>query len=122
MNCRTYPGADCDTDHQLLVATLKVRLANRQRQHSIPLSLEQLKDERAVQYPSQVTNRFTALEAAQVMACDGKIISFGVPYLKNDRLASLTIGGANTSAHDFSSEHGSVSSGDDLDRIEDSSQ
>ena len=97
MNCRTYPGADCDTDHQLLVATLKVRLAKRQRQHSIPLSLEQLKDERAVQYPSQVTNRFTALEAAQVMACDGKIISFGVPYLKNDRLASLTIGGANVS-------------------------
>ena len=27
MNCRTYPGADCDTDHQLLVATVKVRLA-----------------------------------------------------------------------------------------------
>ena len=27
MNCRTYQGADCDTDHQLLVATLKVRLA-----------------------------------------------------------------------------------------------
>jgi len=36
MNCRTYPGADCDTDLQLLVATLKVRLAKRQRQHSIP--------------------------------------------------------------------------------------
>jgi len=31
MNCRTYPGADCDTDHQLLVATVKVRLAKRQR-------------------------------------------------------------------------------------------
>ena len=31
MNCRTYPGADCDTDHQLLVATLKVRLAKRQK-------------------------------------------------------------------------------------------
>ena len=28
MNC----GADCDTDHQLLVATLKVMLAKRQRQ------------------------------------------------------------------------------------------
>ena len=26
MNCRTYPGLDCDTDHQLFVATLKVRL------------------------------------------------------------------------------------------------
>ena len=36
MNCRTYPGADCDIDHQLLVATVKVRLAKRQRQHSIP--------------------------------------------------------------------------------------
>ena len=27
MNCPTYPEADCNTDHQLLVATLKVRLA-----------------------------------------------------------------------------------------------
>jgi len=27
MNCRTLPGADSDTDHQLLMATLKVRLA-----------------------------------------------------------------------------------------------
>ena len=49
MNCRTYPGSDCDTDHQLLVATLKVRLAKRQRQHSIlPLNLEELKKEKAV--------------------------------------------------------------------------
>ena len=43
MNCRTYPGADCDTDHQLLVTTLKVRLAKRQRQYSILLlNLEKL--------------------------------------------------------------------------------
>jgi len=27
MNCRMYPGADCDIDHQLLVVTVKVRLA-----------------------------------------------------------------------------------------------
>ena len=33
MNFRTCPAADCDTDHQLLVATVKVRLARRQRQH-----------------------------------------------------------------------------------------
>jgi len=66
MNCRTYPGADCDTDHQLLVATLKVRLAKRQRQHSIPpLNLEELKKDEAVQFAAEVTNRFTALEAAQ---------------------------------------------------------
>jgi len=45
MNCRTYPGADCNTDHQLLVVTLKVRLAKRQ--HSIPpLNLEELKEEK----------------------------------------------------------------------------
>jgi len=63
INCRTYPGADCDTDHQLLrlMATLKVRLAKRQ--HSIPpLNLEEKK---AVQFAAEVTNRFTALEAAQ---------------------------------------------------------
>jgi len=66
MNCRTYPGADCDTDHQLLVATLKVRLSKRQRQHSIPpLNLDELKEETAVQFAAEVTNRFTALEAAQ---------------------------------------------------------
>ena len=48
---RVVPGADCDTDHQLLVATLKVSLAIRQRQHSIlPLNLEELKEEKAVQF------------------------------------------------------------------------
>jgi len=64
MNCRTHPGADCDTDHQLLMATLKVRLAKRQRQHRIPpLNLEELKEEKAVQFAAEETNRFTALEA-----------------------------------------------------------
>ena len=49
INCRTYPGADCDTDHQLFVATLKVRLGKRQRQNSIPpLNLEELKKDKAV--------------------------------------------------------------------------
>ena len=66
MNCRTNPGADCDTDHQLLVATLNVRLAKRQRQHSIsPLNLEELKEDKAVQCAAEATNRFTALEDAQ---------------------------------------------------------
>ena len=66
MNCRTYPGADCDTDHQLLVAMLKVRVAKRQRQHSIlPLNLKELKEEKAVQFAGEVTNGFTALEVPQ---------------------------------------------------------
>ena len=66
MNCHTYPGADCDTDHQLLVATLKVRLAKRHRQHNIPpLNLKESKKQKSVQFAAEVTNRFTALEAAQ---------------------------------------------------------
>jgi len=66
MNCRTYPGADCDTHHQLLVATPKVRLTKRLREHSIPsLNLEELKVEKATQFAAEMTNRFTALEAAQ---------------------------------------------------------
>ena len=59
-----YPGADCDTDHQLLVATLKVRLGKRQRQDSIPpLNLEELKEDKPVQFAAEVTNRFMAFEA-----------------------------------------------------------
>jgi len=55
----------CDTNHQLLVANVKVRLAKRQRQHSIPpLNLEELKEEKAVQFAAEASNRFTALEAA----------------------------------------------------------
>ena len=39
------------TDHRLLVATVKVRLAKRQRQHSIPpLNVDELKEEKAVQF------------------------------------------------------------------------
>ena len=50
----------------MLVATLIVRLAKRQRQHNIPLlNLEELKEEKAVQLAAEVTNRFTAVEAAQ---------------------------------------------------------
>jgi len=65
MNYCTYPEADCDTDHQLLVVTMKVRLAKRQRQHNIPpLNLVELKEEKAVQSAVEVSNRFTALEAA----------------------------------------------------------
>jgi len=43
----------------------KVRLAKRQRQHSIPpLNLEELKEDKAVQFAVEVSNGFMALEAA----------------------------------------------------------
>ena len=49
----------------MLVATLKVRLVKRQRQHSIlPLNLEELKEAKAVQFAAEVTNTLTAVEAA----------------------------------------------------------
>ena len=47
----------------MLLVTVKVRLAKRQKQH-ITLNLEELKDKKAVQLAAEVTNRFTALEAA----------------------------------------------------------
>jgi len=41
-------------------------LSKRQRQNSIPpLNLEELKEDKAVQFAAEVTNRFTALETAQ---------------------------------------------------------
>jgi len=48
------------------VATLKVRLAKRHRQHRIPpLNLEELKEVKSVQSAAELTNMFSALEAAQ---------------------------------------------------------
>jgi len=48
------------------MATLKVRLAERQRWHSIPpLNLEELKEEKAVKFAAEVTNRFTVLLEAE---------------------------------------------------------
>jgi len=41
-------------------------LGKRQRQNYIPpLNLEELKEDKTVQFAAEVTNRFTALEAAQ---------------------------------------------------------
>jgi hypothetical protein len=63
-NCKTYPGADCDTDHQLLVASMKIRLAKPEKQNRIPpLNLEELKGDKAVQYATEVSNKFSVLEA-----------------------------------------------------------
>jgi len=47
------------------VVTVKAKLAKRQSQHRIsPLKLEELKEGKAVEFAAEVTNRFTALEAA----------------------------------------------------------
>ena len=79
MNCRTYPEAD--TDHQLLVATLKVRLAKRQ--HTIsPLNLEELKEEKAVQFAAEMTNRLIALSTTVATL----VLSLVISLLKSGML------------------------------------
>ena len=79
MNCRTYPEAD--TDHQLLVATLKVRLAKRQ--HTIsPLNLEELKEEKAVQFATEMTNRLIALSTTVATL----VLSLVISLLKSGML------------------------------------
>ena len=50
----------------MLAETLKVRLTKRQREHSIlRLNLEELKEDKAVQFAAEVTNKFKVLEAAE---------------------------------------------------------
>ena len=58
------------------MATLKVRLGKRQRQNSIqPLNLDELKEDKAVQFAAEVTNRFTA--TFQQHALDPKVNELG---------------------------------------------
>jgi len=67
------------TDDQLLVAMLKVRLAKRQRQRSIPpLNLEELKEDKAVQFAAEMTNKFTALVVgARQKECNNEMAHSG---------------------------------------------
>jgi len=44
MNCKTYPGADCDTDHVPVVVTVKAKFKKRMNRQMIPrLNVEALK-------------------------------------------------------------------------------
>ena len=83
LNCKTYPGADCDSDHQLLVATVKIRLHGKKHQFVVtPLNLEELRNEKATRYEIEVSNRFDALGAVQEeMVCKG--LSVTLVYQSN---------------------------------------
>jgi len=61
-NCHTYPGADCDSDHNLLVATYKGRF-EKSRLSCQPLrfDLNALAGTHGNAYAAEVTNRFEAL-------------------------------------------------------------
>jgi len=62
-NCKTYPGADRDTDHNLLIATMKVRLARQKRTEMLKrLDVEELNGSKGYTYETKIANRFEALK------------------------------------------------------------
>lgn len=71
--CKTYPGADGDSDHQLLMAEWKLRLKKtKQIGHSIKFNLE----ENTMEYEVNVQNRFKELNSLEEQKCQknyGKI-------------------------------------------------
>jgi len=65
-NCKTYPGAGCDTDHKLLVATMKIRLNGRKKKSiSKRLDLEKLHGEQGLEYTVEVKNKFEVLNTRE---------------------------------------------------------
>jgi hypothetical protein len=67
LDVRSFRAADCDSDHCLVVAKVRVRLAgNKQRSHRLHMKRFNLKKLNEVegkeQYHVEVSNRFAALE------------------------------------------------------------
>ena len=64
--CKTYPGADCDTDHVLLVATAQLRFSKQEKFPTVKrLNVEELVDDKALQYELEIKNRFEALKCIE---------------------------------------------------------
>src|SRR6218665_700439 len=64
-NCKSYPGADCNTDNHLLVAKMKIKLKTGKRGKPKRLNLEALYDPKAELYSLEVNNLFKALGEEQ---------------------------------------------------------
>ncbi|XP_071807999.1 craniofacial development protein 2-like [Asterias amurensis] len=67
---KTYPGADCDSDHQLLVATMKMRLRKIKRQKKpVRYDISKISDN----YRVKVKNQFQCLLEHDHQETNGKI-------------------------------------------------
>lgn len=67
LDCTTYPGADYDNDdHQLLVATMKIKLKRQQRALITRRpNVDELKGEKVAEYAAEVSIMFEALKKLQ---------------------------------------------------------
>jgi len=64
--CKTYPGADCDTGHVLLVAMAQLRFSKQEKFPTVKrLNVEELVDDKALQYELEIKNRFEALKCIE---------------------------------------------------------
>ena len=62
-NCKTYPSADCGSDHQLLVGTIRLKLRNKPRTTAIRRPNMKVLDFTEIHdsCKSKIQNRFNAL-------------------------------------------------------------
>ena len=91
IDVRSFRGADCDTDHYLVVAKVRERLAVRkqaaQKSDGVRFNLRKLNDlEVRKQYQIEITNRFAALENV----CEDENINRGWESIKENIKTSAT--------------------------------
>ena len=65
-NSRSYPGADCNSDHNLVAVTFQARFTNLKKEPPTKrLDLDALTGPAGIAYATTVTNRFEALRLVQ---------------------------------------------------------
>jgi exonuclease III len=74
VDCTTHPGANCDSDHKLLVAILRLKLRRLDKGIEVrKLNLEEPQGDKAQQYSVEVKNRFDVLTHVQEETTPGEL-------------------------------------------------